>query len=167
MPKDPHTPDTTSFSNRSRQRSFGLQVGHLHRLWRASITRVVQPLEMTESRWTAMVHLDKLGEGCSPRALANELAIEMPSLTRTLNQLEEHGLLERREHPTDKSSQCLWFTPKGRERLTELEHYIRGVREAFYQDVNEDELELVSKILTRMENNAKQWLGDSDYKDTH
>ncbi|MBT3145471.1 MarR family transcriptional regulator [Neptunomonas phycophila] len=157
-----HSPTSPPINESARNRSFGLQIGHLHRLWRASITSVVQPLDMTESRWTAMVHLSKLGEGCSPRALANELAIEMPSLTRTLNQLQEHGLIERRQHPSDKRSQCLWFTPKGRDRLTELNHYIHAVREAFYQGVTDEELEAVSDTLTRMENNAKRWLTHVD-----
>lgn len=46
--------------------SLGGQVGRVHRLWRTAITSAVRSLDMTESRWTVMVHLEKARRGVYP-----------------------------------------------------------------------------------------------------
>ena len=51
---------------------LGNQIGRVHRLWRSAITAAVQSLDMTEARWTAMLHLKMLGEGATQQALAQE-----------------------------------------------------------------------------------------------
>ena len=68
--------------------SMGASMGRVHRLWRSAINQAVGKLGMTEARWAVLMHLDEIGEGSTQQALATQLAIEMPSLTRTLDQLE-------------------------------------------------------------------------------
>lgn len=67
---------------------LGVMPGRVHRQWRTTTITSVKPLGITEARWTVLVHLSKLGEGCTQHALATDLGIEMPSLSRTLSQLD-------------------------------------------------------------------------------
>lgn len=134
--------------------SLGGQVGRVHRLWRTAITSAVRSLDMTESRWTVMVHLEKLGEGCTQQMLASELGIEMPSLTRTLNQLEAQQLIARVPHETDKRARCLWFTEQGRQCLTQLTERIERVCAELYVGFDDEALNAFARTLLQFEDNA-------------
>ena len=59
---------------------------------RRTVTESVAHLDLTESRWRVMIHMSLLGEGCTQQMVAESLEIEMPSLTRTIKQLETTGL---------------------------------------------------------------------------
>ncbi|TVU70607.1 MarR family winged helix-turn-helix transcriptional regulator [Cobetia crustatorum] len=134
--------------------SLGGLVGRVHRVWRTAITIAVQPLGMTEARWTVMVHLDKLGEGCTQQMLASELGIEMPSLTRTLNQLEAQQLIRRGAHATDKRARCLWFTAAGRDCLQQVAERISRVRSELYVGFDDADLNQFAEMLLTLEANA-------------
>ncbi|KAA1176135.1 MarR family transcriptional regulator [Marinobacter salinexigens] len=138
--------------------SIGGALGRIHRLWRQAITSAVSPLELTESRWAVMVHLDHLGDGCSQTALATALAIEMPSLTRTLNQLEDQNLIERRISPNDRRAHTLWFTENGRLVMNDLEERIQAVRTAIYGNVDDEQLDQLAAVVCAMESNLHQYL---------
>lgn len=137
---------------------LGNQIGRVHRLWRSAITASMQSLDMTEARWTAMLHLKMLGEGATQQALAQELGIEMPSLSRTLSQLVEQGMLQRRPHPTDKRAQCLYFTASGQQMLSQLIDRTMQIREALYQDLTPAAVQQLMQSLDIMERNARTLL---------
>jgi DNA-binding MarR family transcriptional regulator len=55
--------------------------------------------------------------------LAERMSCEPSNATVVVDKLENHGLLERRSHPTDRRAKQLVLTPEGtelRERLLEL-----------------------------------------------
>ncbi|MCS4308253.1 MarR family transcriptional regulator for hemolysin [Rheinheimera pacifica] len=137
---------------------LGNQIGRVHRLWRSAITASMQSLDMTEARWTAMLHLKMLGEGATQQALAQELGIEMPSLSRTLSQLVEQGMLQRRSHPSDKRAQCLYFTATGQQMLSQLIDRTMQIREALYQDLTPAAVQQLMQSLDIMERNARTLL---------
>lgn len=152
----PVAPD--QFLYQTLKPSMGSALGRVHRLWRDAINQAVGELGMTEARWAVMMHLDKVGEGCTQQALATELAIEMPSLTRTLNQLQQQELIVRRSHATDRRVHCLWFTDQGRQRVQLLEEHIAQVREEIYQGLSHQQLDAFAAVLLSMEDNVRNLL---------
>ena len=72
-----------------RELSLAEQLGRLHRLWRTVADLELAPLGLTHPRWTALWKLSRLGGHLSQKTLAEALEIELPSLMRTLGQLEE------------------------------------------------------------------------------
>ncbi|WP_158774398.1 MarR family winged helix-turn-helix transcriptional regulator [Cobetia sp. L2A1] len=136
--------------------SLGGQVGRVHRLWRTAITTAVHTLGMTEARWTVMMQLEKLGEGCTQQMLADELSIEMPSLTRTLKQLEAQQLICRSTHSVDKRARCLWFTDAGHACLQQLSERILRVRSELYIGFDDASLDQFAEMLLALEANARQ-----------
>ncbi len=75
---------------------------------RRTVTESVAHLDLTESRWRVMIHMSLLGEGCTQQMVAESLEIEMPSLTRTIKQLETTGLIKRVTDTNDKRSRLLY-----------------------------------------------------------
>ncbi|GAB3091990.1 MarR family transcriptional regulator [Aestuariicella hydrocarbonica] len=135
--------------------SLGAAMGRAQRLWRDAINDIAKQMDLSESRWQVVVNLEKIGEGATQQCLATELCIEMPSLTRTLNQLEKQGLLERRPSPTDKRSHCLWLTDQGRGISQQLEQRVDQVRQAVLEGVPDDKLNIFAEVLIAIEDNAK------------
>ncbi len=151
-------PSPTPSLHETLKPSMGAALGRVHRLWRGAINQAVGELGMTEARWAVMMHLDKVGEGCTQQALATELAIEMPSLTRTLNQLEAQQLIERRRDTADRRVHCLWFTAQGREQVRLLEVHIAQVREDIYRGLSHQQLDAFAEVLLTMEHNVRALL---------
>ncbi|SIS42039.1 MarR family transcriptional regulator [Neptunomonas antarctica] len=138
--------------------ALGWLLGRVFRLWRSAISQSVKPMGMTEARWSVMMNLKILGEGTSQHRLAGELGIEMPSLTRTVNQLVELNLVERRAHPSDGRCQCLWFTETGHECLQTLTGCVDEVRSTLTQGISDEELDIVFAVLKKLEHNAANLL---------
>jgi MarR family transcriptional regulator for hemolysin len=129
-------------------------MGRVHRLCRDAVTIAVEPLGLTQSRWTALVHINALGEGVTQLALANSLGIEMPSLTRTIKQLEEQQLITRHVDENDKRSKRLYFTAHGRKVHASLQQKLADVKQQLYQTLTHQQLNEVAHILVQLEQNA-------------
>lgn len=135
--------------------SLGAAMGRAQRLWRDVINELAKNHNLSESRWQVMVNLEKIGEGATQQKLAAELCIEMPSLTRTLNQLEQQGLVERRPSPTDKRSHSLWLTEHGHQVSRQLELQVNEVRKAVTHGLTDEQLNNFAEVLIVIERNAK------------
>jgi MarR family transcriptional regulator for hemolysin len=132
----------------------GWLLSRVTRLWRSAISQTVNPMGMTEARWSVMMNIKTLGEGTSQSMLANELGIEMPSLNRTVNQLIKLDLVERRAHPSDRRCQCLWFTDSGTKCIQSLTGSVALVRTELTKGVSDDELAILLTVLKKIEHNA-------------
>ncbi|MBB1487525.1 MarR family winged helix-turn-helix transcriptional regulator [Oceanospirillum sediminis] len=133
------------------------KLGRVHRICRQAVTKAVEPMGFTQPRWTAIMHIDFLGEGCSQQQLAQSLGIEMPSLTRTLQQLEQSRFIERRVDEQDKRSRNLYFTAAGSEQIECLKKVISQVRDSLYAGLTDDDLKAVDEALRIMEANAQRY----------
>ncbi|SFH16784.1 MarR family transcriptional regulator [Modicisalibacter xianhensis] len=137
---------------------LGLRLGHVHRLWRMVVDHTVAPLGLTQPRWTLLVILRHLGEGATQKQLAEALGIELPSLTRTLGQLEQQGLVLRRIPAGDRRVREVVFTPEGRRLLEALDARASEARALLLDGVPDTEREVLHRALRRIERNACHWL---------
>ena len=92
------TPPAASFPP---ERSLGFVVNQLARLLAARLHERIQHLGVTPGQFAPLLVLLERGE-LTQRALRDLVDIEQPTLTRTLQRMERDGLIERREHPTDR-----------------------------------------------------------------
>jgi DNA-binding MarR family transcriptional regulator len=83
-------------------------------------------------------HGPLLASGLSHQVLADRFHRSKVAAFQLINQLEKQGLVARRPHPTDKRSNLIYLTPKGRAVESELiplaqENLVRaldGIRDA-------------------------------------
>ncbi|MBE0379828.1 MarR family transcriptional regulator [Pseudoalteromonas prydzensis] len=133
-------------------------MGRVHRLCREAITAAVEPLGLTQSRWIAMIHINHLSEGATQQQLAHSLGIEMPSLTRTVKQLEQQQLITRRVDEDDKRSRKIYFTEQGQQLLSTLKVLIVDVKLQLYAGLTTAQLDTMAYGLVQMEENARRCL---------
>ncbi|WP_247872508.1 MarR family transcriptional regulator [Azospirillum sp. TSO35-2] len=100
--------------------------------------------------------LDALGDGLRQRELAEEMAVEGPSLVRLLDGLEAAGLLERREDPCDRRAKTLHMTDAGRRLLVQVNEALNDVRQRLLGDVTEADVAACHRVLSSIAANAKR-----------
>ncbi|GGY93443.1 MULTISPECIES: transcriptional regulator SlyA [Shewanella] len=141
-----------------RELSLAEHLGRSHRLWRMVADAKLVPLGLTHPRWTALWKLRRMGDGVGQKALADALEIELPSLMRTLAQLEQQQLILRHCCDQDKRARIVWLTDAGRQLLDQMETLIVQVRLDLLDGISEAELTQFEQILQRITNNAQRQL---------
>ena len=138
--------------------SLPLQMGKAHRLCRDAVSAAVESLGLTQPRWTALVHISLLNDGPTQLQLANSLGIEMPSLTRTLQQLEQQDLIERRIDDADKRSKKIYFTEQGQQLFSQLEAVLFDIKKQLFAGLSDEQIIAITKGLSQIERNAQGFI---------
>ncbi|WP_282110031.1 MarR family transcriptional regulator [Shewanella algicola] len=146
---------------RLKELSLAENLGRLHRLWRTAADAELIPLGLTHPRWTALWKLLRLGDNVSQKVLADALEIELPSLMRTLNQLEEQGYVQRRCCEKDKRARIASLTPDGIEMLKQMESKIMLVRRNLLAGISQQQLNDFENIMSQISENALATLDKS------
>src|ERR1700691_3507339 len=84
-------------------------------------------LGLTRSQWLAITYLSK-HEGIHQAALADLLEIEPITLVRILDKLGDRGLIERRQHQTDRRIWLLYLRDAARPLLTDMQPLAEATR---------------------------------------
>ena len=68
--------------------------------------------DVTPGQYSVLAGLDVYGP-MTPREIAAHEKVQPPSMTRTVALLEERGLVNRTDHPTDRRQVLVGLTPEG------------------------------------------------------
>src|SRR3954471_14872811 len=132
------------------QWQLGITIGQISRRWRARLDARIAEYGLTEARWLALLALSRLGDGQTQKQLAAELAIEGPTLVRTLDWLEAEALVERRESAADRRAKTLHLTPKARPLIQVIEAAATQVRAEILAGIPEAELRACLAVLNQV-----------------
>ncbi len=94
-------------------------------------------------------------EGLTQTQLAQRLYIESPTLVRTLDRLEEAGLIERRRVPSDRRAFHIFLTSKGHDLKDILMQKGNEVHEIAVRGLGENEIELLKDLLYQLWRNLE------------
>ena len=99
---------------------LGVAIAQIARRWRVRLDQRILPFGLTESRWLVLLSLARRGDGVTQRDLAGRLAVEGPTMVRTLDWLEAQGFVERRAAPGDRRAKTIHLTEAARPVLAEI-----------------------------------------------
>lgn len=136
------------------QKSVAFQLARIPRIWRAIIDHRLAPEGLTQSRWVTLYHLWRLGDGQPQRELAKAIGVEAPSLVRTLDQLAEQGLVERRPGELDRRTKHIFLTDAALPLLRRIESVVSEAQREMLADLSDDEIAQFAALLTRIENSG-------------
>ncbi|GHA90208.1 transcriptional regulator SlyA [Modicisalibacter luteus] len=134
--------------------NIGFKIARLPRLWRAILDERLAPLELTQTRWVTLYHLWRLGDGQPQCDLARAIGVEAPSLVRTLDQLTEQGLIERRQCQDDRRTKRIFLTKEATPLMERIDVIVAEARAEMLEGISEAELDTFDDILTRIEQNG-------------
>ncbi|MGZ2425698.1 DNA-binding MarR family transcriptional regulator [Rhizobium laguerreae] len=88
--------------------TLGFLLHDVARLLRKRFEQRAKCLGLTRSQWQTLAYLSN-NEGIHQGGLAEILEVEPITLVRILDKLAERGLIERRQHPTDRRIWMLYM----------------------------------------------------------
>jgi DNA-binding MarR family transcriptional regulator len=89
------------------------------------------------------------GQPCSMGALADAWKCDASNVTWLVDRLEEHGLAERRPHPTDRRVRTVALTRKGTRMRAQIESKLFEAPASF-RDLSGSDLESLDRILRKL-----------------
>ena len=93
----------------------------LHNRREAAVEKVLKTIDLPMSLWRALLTVQRM-EPCTMNELARSTTMDRTSLTRTLDNMEDLGLITRTTPPQDRRQVLVALTEAGREA------YERGYR---------------------------------------
>jgi len=109
-------------------------------------------LGLTRSQWQAIAFLSK-NEGIHQAALAEMLEIEAITLVRILDKLVERGLVERRQHPTDRRVWQLFLKEEAHPILVEMQKLGEATRAEALSGLAEADRDKLLSMLSQIKCN--------------
>jgi DNA-binding MarR family transcriptional regulator len=92
-------------------------------------------------------------DGQTPGALALEIGVRPPTITKTISRLQAQGFLEKRNSETDARLAHIFLTESGREAIVAIEKSIRKTEKRGLDGLDKKDQKLLSKLLRRIEKN--------------
>jgi len=132
---------------------LGTDLSRLVRIWRALIDQRLKPLELTQTHWVTLHNIHQLPPEQSQIQLAKAIGIEQPSLVRTLDQLEEKGLITRTNCAHDRRAKRIKLTQQAEPVIQQVEHVIDITRDDILSGISRDEINQMVTLIARLEKN--------------
>ena len=133
--------------------TLGSDLARLVRVWRALIDQRLKPLELTQTHWVTLYNINRLPPDQSQIQLAKAIGIEQPSLVRTLDQLEEKGLITRHTCANNRRAKRIKLTEEAAPIIKEVNDVITITRGEILSGVSPEEVTLLTNLIERLEQN--------------
>ncbi|WP_038830759.1 virulence master transcriptional regulator RovA [Yersinia pseudotuberculosis] len=132
--------------------TLGSDLARLVRVWRALIDHRLKPLELTQT----LYNINRLPPEQSQIQLAKAIGIEQPSLVRTLDQLEEKGLITRHTCANDRRAKRIKLTEQSSPIIEQVDGVICSTRKEILGGISSDEIAVLSGLIDKLEKNIIQ-----------
>ncbi|MGK3141186.1 transcriptional regulator SlyA [Pantoea sp. C2G6] len=132
---------------------LGTDLSRLVRIWRALIDQRLKPLELTQTHWVTLHNIHQLPPEQSQIQLAKAIGIEQPSLVRTLDQLEEKGLITRTTCASDRRAKRIKLTQQAEPIIEQVESVIDATRDDILSGISREEINQMVTLIARLEKN--------------
>jgi MarR family transcriptional regulator for hemolysin len=120
------------------------------RRWSTFIDEAIrQKTGQPRARWQTLSALAFSDGPIATIELAERMAVQWPSLIRTLDGLEAEGLIERRVNPADKRSRLVTITDKGLAVFREVKAVLDPTRAGLLEGFSDEELAVAERLLNR------------------
>lgn len=118
----------------------------VHRRREVRIEQELKGVGLPMSVWRTLLAVQRM-EPCTMNELAKHTTLERSSLTRTLDQMEDGGMVTRRTPPHDRRQVLVALTPEGRAAYERGLAAIRDWNRAALDRLPTDRLETLLQVL--------------------
>ena len=119
----------------------------LARRWRNLLDQALRATGDSHARWVTLLWVDLLAGRANLGELAEQVAVELPTLVRLLDNLEREGLVERRALRSSNRAKTVVLTARARPVLDAMTAVVARTRAEFLRDVDERRLDAALELL--------------------
>ena len=138
----------------SPRRELGFLISDVARLLRHAVDLKAGALGTSRAQWVVLVRI-KRQPGLSQIELAQQVDIAPITLTRLIDRLEAHGLVERRHDKADRRIRRLFLTDAAEPVLATLARSGEALMAETLIGLNDHDIAQLTASLTLMRNNLK------------
>ena len=131
------------------QNSLGYLVNRAARLMAQQLADELRPAGIGIGQWAVLVHL-WASDGVSQAELSRVVAIEPPTMVRTIDRMVRDGLVERRPDERDARISRIHLTDRGRSIRDELIAKAVGVNERTLSRFTASERQTLIRLLQKL-----------------
>lgn len=132
---------------------LGSNLAHLVRIWRALIDHRLKSLKLTQTHWITLHNIYQLPPEQSQIQLAKAIGIEQPSLVRTLDQLEEKGLVLRHVCINDRRAKRITLTHAAQPIINQVNQVINITKQEIFKGISQEDIHHLNTIILKLEKN--------------
>jgi len=136
-------------ARRSIQKSTGYWITRLARSMERDFERRLEPLGITRGAYAVLsaIHHEKKSK---PAEIAAFLGVDGAAVTRHLDRVEKHGLIERKPSVTDRRSTDIKLTKVGRQVIRRGRVSSRATNEKFISGLTAVEVDRFQSVIRTM-----------------
>ena len=105
--------------------------------------------DITTEQWTVLNRLLQK-DGYNQKELSIDSFKEQAAITRTLDILENKGLVERKKSPADRREYLVYITEKGKRLLEETLPYAKQYNDLLNSVLDKEETETLKSLLRKL-----------------
>lgn len=132
---------------------LGYRVYRTQRMLAQCLENALARYGITPGQWNALNQLDKRGP-LSQRALADALQRKPATITRSIDKMEEMGLVERVPDATDRRANVIVLRPAARDLLERIQPDAVDLADRMREGISDEELALLFRLLDTVYDNA-------------
>jgi len=131
----------------SGRNAFGALLGRTYRQWRRAADLRLQPFDLTEATWLPLLRIARSPAPPRQKDLAAAMFVDGSSVVRLLDNLEQAGLIQRKEGETDRRAKTIHLTPRGRAIADRAETVARRVRQYALAGLSDKDIATTIRVL--------------------
>ena len=131
------------------EESLGYLVNRAARAFAGHLADELRPYGVGIGQWAVLLHLWGT-DGTTQAELARRVAIEQPTMVRTIDRMERDGLVTRVPDPSDRRASRIELTEHGIALRDELVPLADGVNRAAASALSADEVSTLRRLLAKL-----------------
>jgi MarR family transcriptional regulator for hemolysin len=131
----------------SGRNAFGALLSRAYRQWRRAADLRLQPFDLTEATWLPLLRIARAPAPPRQKDLAAAMFVDGSSVVRLLDNLEQAGLIQRKEGETDRRAKTIHLTPRGRAIADRAETVARRVRQDALAGLSDKDIATTIRVL--------------------
>jgi MarR family transcriptional regulator for hemolysin len=131
----------------SGRNAFGALLARTYRQWRRAADLRLLPFDLTEATWLPLLRIARAPTPPRQKDLAAAMFVDGSSVVRLLDNLEQAGLIQRKEGETDRRAKTIHLTPRGRSIADKAETVARRVRQDALAGLSDRDIETTIRVL--------------------
>jgi DNA-binding MarR family transcriptional regulator len=131
------------------EESLGYLINRAARAFANRLAGELRPFDVGIGQWAVLLHLWG-NDGMTQAQLARRVAIEQPTMVRTIDRMERDGLVTRSPDPTDGRATRITLTERGWALRDELVPLAAGVNRAATAHLTDEEVATLRRLLAKL-----------------